>query len=40
MLALLAAALILCAVTLIVTYTFLPPLLESLVARDLQNSSS
>ena len=37
LLALLAATLLLCAVVLISTYTFLPPLLENLVARDLQN---
>ncbi len=39
MLALLAAALLLCAVTLIGTYTLLPPLLESLIARDLQKQA-
>jgi hypothetical protein len=33
---LLAVALLLCALALISTYTFLPPLLEKLVARDLQ----
>lgn len=37
LLALLAATLLLCAVVLISTYTFLPPLLANLVARDLQN---
>jgi LmeA-like phospholipid-binding len=37
LLALLAATLLLCAVVLISTYTFLPPLLENLVARNLQN---
>jgi LmeA-like phospholipid-binding len=37
LLALLAATLLLCAVVLISTYTFLPLLLENLVARDLQN---
>ena len=37
LLALLAAALLLCAVALISTYTFLPPHLEDLVARDLQD---
>ena len=37
LLALLAAALLLCAVALISTYTFLPPLLENLAARDLQD---
>ena len=37
LLALLAAALLLCTVVLISTYTFLPPLLANLVARDLQN---
>lgn len=37
LLALLAATLLLCAVVLINTYTFLPPLLENLVARNLQN---
>ena len=38
LLTLLAAAFLLCAVALIGTYTFLPPLLENLVVRDLRNS--
>jgi hypothetical protein len=36
-LALLAATLLLCVVARISTYTFLPPLLENLTARDLQD---
>ncbi len=37
LLALLAAAFLMCVVALISTYTFLPPLLENLTARDLQD---